>query len=134
MIKYFVFIIILSSVFFMPCALFSQTSSEFSRFENFFEIRSHKHNWSEQLRNNDNEINFTFSVLFFLYKEVLSSQDIESCVMHPSCSVYAIENIKKNGVFIGLLNSFDRLTRCNPGKNKHLPIDKETGKYFDPVD
>ena len=120
--------------FTFSCFLSAQSNQELNDFKNFFEIKPHNHNWTDQLKNNENEINMIFSVLFVFYKEVLSNQDIEACVMTPSCSVYVIESIKKKGVVFGLLNGFDRLTRCNPGKNKNLPIDKSTGKYYDPVD
>ncbi|MBK7094838.1 MAG: membrane protein insertion efficiency factor YidD [Saprospiraceae bacterium] len=127
--KLFLFVLFLA----FSCFLSAQSNQELNDFKNFFEIKPHKHNWADQLKNNENEINMIFSVLFVFYKEVLSNQDIEACVMTPSCSVYAIESIKKKGVVFGLLNGFDRLTRCNPGKSKNLPIDKSTGKYYDPV-
>lgn len=126
------------SIFFVVFFYFSpyvlgQQGTKIGDFKNFFEVKEHKHQWTNQLKNNDNEIILIFSTLFVLYKELISSQDVDVCVMTPSCSVYAIENIKKNGLFFGLLNAFDRLTRCNPGKKKDLPIDVETGKYYDPV-
>lgn len=125
-------ILIVVFLYFSFCA-YGQQGTEIKDFNNFFEVKVHKHQWTDQLKNNDNEINLIFSALFVLYKELISSQDVDACVMTPSCSVYAIENIKKNGLFFGLLNAFDRLTRCNPGKHKDLPIDVETGKYYDPV-
>ena len=113
---------------------YCQQEKEVSKFEDFFEVKTEKHNWAEHLKNNENEVDLVFSVLFFLYKEVLSSQDIDACVFTPSCSVYAIENIKKYGFVLGMLNSFDRLTRCNHGQHKHLPVDPEARKYYDPVE
>lgn len=114
--------------------VYCQHENEVSKFENFFEVKSEKHNWAEHLKNNENEVDFVFSLLFFVYKEVLSSQDVDACVFSPSCSVYAIESIKKHGITVGLLNSFDRITRCHPGQHKCLPIDPGTGKYYDPVE
>jgi putative component of membrane protein insertase Oxa1/YidC/SpoIIIJ protein YidD len=126
--------VLIVSVFYFTSNINGQEGTKIKDFNNFFEVHEHKHNWTNQLKDNDNEINLIFSGLFVLYKELISSQDVDACVMTPTCSVYAIENIKKNGLFFGLLNAFDRLTRCNPGKHKDLPIDVETGKYYDPVD
>ncbi len=106
--------------------------TEFSKFNNFFEPKVHHHNWSSQLTNNRNEAKFVFSVLFVLYKDVLSSQDVDSCVFTPSCSVYAVESVKKNGAIYGIMDAFDRLTRCNPAP-KQFSIDPNTHKYYDPV-
>lgn len=69
-----------------------------------------------------------------MYKEILSSQVIDACVFTPSCSVYAIESIKRKGVIVGFFTAIDRLTRCNPGRNKNMPIDSATGKYYDPLE
>jgi uncharacterized protein len=118
----------------LPFKGFAQDLGDIKKFENLFAEKSHIHNWEEQLKNNKNELNFIFSVLFVMYKELLSSQDIDACVFTPSCSVYAIESIKRKGVIIGYFNAIDRLTRCNPGRNKNLPVDLETGKYYDPLE
>ena len=61
----------------------------------------------------ENEIAFIFSNLFLFYKKYMSSQDISSCSFTPSCSVYALKAIKKQGLIIGVINFFDRFTRCN---------------------
>jgi putative component of membrane protein insertase Oxa1/YidC/SpoIIIJ protein YidD len=83
---------------------------------------------------NVNELTFIFSAAFVIYKEVFSSQDIDACVFTPSCSVYAIESIKQQGVVVGFFSAIDRLTRCNPWPKKGVPIDLKTGKYWDPVE
>ncbi len=105
----------------------------YDNFRDLFKAKVHKHNWSHHLKESRNELNFVFSLLFLAYKEVFSSQDIDACVFTPSCSVYAIETIKKNGAVLGTFDAFDRISRCNPGRNKHRQIDKKTGKFFDPV-
>jgi len=111
----------------------AQTQKDLIKFQNLFAVKSEKHNWEKELKNNTNEVTFIFSATFVLYKEVISSQDIDACVFTPSCSVYAIESIKKDGVLNGFFSAVDRLTRCNPGRNKDLPVDLKTGKYYDPV-
>lgn len=37
-----------------------------------------------------------------------------SCRYIPSCSCYAKECIKNNGIFYGLILTFKRLIKCNP--------------------
>jgi hypothetical protein len=82
--------------------------------------------------NNKNEFELIFSGLFLTYKSVFSSQDIPgSCSFTPSCSEYGLLSIKKKGIFLGILNTFDRLERCNGMASKQYPVDDHTGKYID---
>jgi putative component of membrane protein insertase Oxa1/YidC/SpoIIIJ protein YidD len=118
----------------LPLKGFTQNLEDIRKFENLFAENSHIHNYREQLKNNKNELSFIFSASFVLYKEILSSQDIDACVFTPSCSVYAIESIKRKGVIIGFFTAIDRLTRCNPGRKKNMPVDSATGKYYDPLE
>lgn len=125
------FAIILFSI--LSVNLFSQTTEDEKKFENLFAVEAETTHYHDQLKDNKNEVNFLFSLLFVMYKDVISSQDVDMCVFTPSCSVYAIESIKQKGIVAGYLSAIDRLTRCNPGRNKNLPIDPATGKYYDPV-
>ncbi|MGD0755054.1 MAG: membrane protein insertion efficiency factor YidD [Bacteroidales bacterium] len=118
----------------LPFKCLAQNQEDLKMFKNLFAEKSHNHKWGDQLKDNKNEITFIFSATFVLYKEIFSSQDIDACVFTPSCSVYAIESIKRKGVIPGFLNAIDRLTRCNPGHKKDMPIDLSTGKYYDPVE
>jgi putative component of membrane protein insertase Oxa1/YidC/SpoIIIJ protein YidD len=118
----------------LPLKGFAQNAEDIKKFENLFAEKTHTHVWISQLSDNRNELSFIFSAFFVMYKEVLSSQDIDACVFSPSCSVYTIESIKRRGVITGIFSGIDRLTRCNPGRNKNLPVDPETGKYYDPVE
>ena len=113
---------------------FAQNPRDIKKFENLFADKNHVYNWGVQLKDNKNELTFVFSAFFVLYKEIISSQDIDACVFTPSCSVYAIESIKRKGVVVGFFTAIDRLTRCNPGRNKNVPLDPVTGKYYDPVE
>jgi len=117
----------------LPFDLFAQNREDLKKFEDLFAENNHKHNWGPVIADSKNEFSFIFSVLFVTYKEVLSSQDIDACVFTPSCSVYALECIKQRGIVAGFFDSMDRLTRCNPGGKKNIPLDPVTGKYFDPV-
>ncbi len=82
-------------------------------------------------KNNSNEVQYFFSGLFLFYKTFISSQDGQSCSFTPSCSEYGIAAVKKHGVLVGMVITFDRLARCNglsPEKyvvdeKKHLLID-----------
>jgi putative component of membrane protein insertase Oxa1/YidC/SpoIIIJ protein YidD len=118
----------------LPLTCLAQNPADLKKFENLFAENNHKQNWGYQLKNNKNELAFIFSLTFVFYKEILSSQDIDVCVFTPSCSVYAIESIKRKGAITGFFTAIDRLTRCNPGRNKNMPVDPVTGKFYDPVE
>jgi putative membrane protein insertion efficiency factor len=73
----------------------------------------HHHHFVSENEMGSNEIKLILYNLFKGYKLFISSQDQRSCTFTPSCSVYAIETIKKNGILKGFLDTMDRLTRCN---------------------
>jgi putative component of membrane protein insertase Oxa1/YidC/SpoIIIJ protein YidD len=81
-----------------------------------------------------NVVKFVESALFYFYQEYISSQDGSHCTFYPSCSAYARQSIRKKGLFIGLLCTFDRLTRCNGLNNDKYPMNQKTGLLYDPVD
>ena len=85
-------------------------------------------------KNNTNEIQLLFSGLFLFYKNFISSQDGSSCAFTPSCSEYGMIAVKKQGVIIGVINTFDRLTRCNGFNPDKYPIHSETHLFYDPVE
>jgi len=66
-----------------------------------------------------------------IYQKGISSQDLPSCVFHPSCSRFAFGCIEQYGVFRGILLAADRLLRCNPFVRKYYEFDGE--KFVDPV-
>lgn len=70
---------------------------------------------------------------FRFYKAFISSQDHMSCVFTPSCSEYAVQAIQKQGIFGGMLNTFDRLTRCNGLRPNDYHIDPHARLLVDPV-
>jgi putative component of membrane protein insertase Oxa1/YidC/SpoIIIJ protein YidD len=112
---------------------FGQTKSEVLGFKPFFRTIPH-HDTYEYAKKTNNEIELVFSGLFLTYKYFISSQDVVSCVFYPSCSVYAIQSIQKQGLVIGTLSAFDRLTRCNGLSPENYEIQKETHLFYDPVD
>lgn len=83
-----------------------------------------------------NMAEFTGSVtgtLFVFYKTAISSQDYYSCNFTPSCSEHAHQAITRQGIFFGLLNSLDRLTRCHGLSRRNYPIDPKTFLLSDPL-
>jgi uncharacterized protein len=127
-----IFIIILFLSSNLIC-LFGQNYNEIRQFSNLFEHEKHKDEFVIA-RNNTNEIQLLFSGLFLAYKHFISSQDVASCVFYPSCSVFALQAIKKQGLLPGVLNAFDRLTRCNPLSPEKYEKYQNTGLLYDPVE
>ena len=109
----------------------SQTIGEFEQLKKSVKINESKKSYSEA-RDNENELQLTFSMLFLFYKSFISSQDNSKCNFTPSCSEYALQCIKKFGLIKGSLNALDRLSRCNGlapeqyevDEKQHLLIDK----------
>ena len=66
------------------------------------------------------------------YQKGISSQDLPSCVFHPSCSRFAFLAIQNYGFAKGWLLASDRLLRCNPFAYQYeYPF--QNHKFFDPV-
>ncbi|MBN1388734.1 MAG: membrane protein insertion efficiency factor YidD [Bacteroidales bacterium] len=90
--------------------------------------------YTKPLRESENEIDITVSVVFLSYKTFFSSQDMPTCIFTPSCSEYALEAFQKKGLLIGWLSTFDRLSRCHGlVKPDHYPFDFEKRRFYDPV-
>ncbi len=119
--------------FFISSLGFSQSKNEINILHNIYDTNKHTHNFSFAKRNNTNEIKQLFTGFFLVYKEFISSQDANSCVFYPSCSVYAIQSIKSKGAVLGLLDAFDRLTRCNKLSPEQYQIHHKTKLMYNPV-
>jgi len=52
--------------------------------------------------------------LLTLYRYAISPLLGSNCRFHPSCSVYAMEALRKHGLFAGLRLTIWRVLRCNP--------------------
>lgn len=85
----------------------------------------HQHSFGHYMEQCSNEAEVIFTGFFLGYKHLFSSQDSRSCTFEPSCSVYAIETIRKNGLIKGFLDSVDRLTRCNGLSPGNYEIDQQ---------
>jgi putative component of membrane protein insertase Oxa1/YidC/SpoIIIJ protein YidD len=72
-------------------------------------------------------------LIFYFYKKYISSQDAVKCAFIPSCSEYSVQSIHHNGLFVGILDSFDRLSRCHTFSRDKYEIDPKTKLFIDPV-
>ncbi|MBU2650605.1 MAG: membrane protein insertion efficiency factor YidD [Bacteroidetes bacterium] len=57
---------------------------------------------------------FPFLLLIYVYRYVISPLTPASCRHLPTCSEYAVESLKKHGIFKGLWLSVRRISRCHP--------------------
>jgi len=90
-------------------------------------IHNHSHSYFKDCTNG---LQVSYTALFAIYKEFFSSQDGRSCTFSPSCSVYAIETVKKRGL-LGFADAIDRLTRCNGLSPENYEIDQENHLLID---
>jgi len=72
------------------------------------------------------------SVLVF-YKRFVSSQDGSRCQFTPTCSEYAVQAAQRNGLALGTLAAFDRLSRCH-GFSRHRYAHSRDERLIDPVE
>ncbi len=112
----------------------SQTKTEMEHLKKLDKPSFHQHDYSQIKNNVKNEYQFLSSRLFLFYKYFISSQDASQCSFTPSCSVYAARAINKQGAAIGLINFFDRFTRCNNLSPELYPRHPETKLLYDPVE
>ena len=97
-----------------------------------FSFQKDRQDFKKYFKNSVSEGNILVSLSFLFYKKYLSSQDVDACVFNPSCSVYTIEAVQKNGAVRGLLDGFDRLLRCHPFATEHdYHYNSFTKKYDD---
>ncbi len=114
--------------------IIAQKINDIEKFTYLFENKEEKPNYRTHLKENSNELKQISSFLFIFYKEFFSSQDGNHCVFQPSCSIYTIEAVKKQGVVIGLMNGIDRLSRCNRLSPENYKMYKNTNLFYDPLD
>lgn len=94
------------------------------------EVNESEHNYPIDFKN---EFRLVFSAFYHFYKAFISSQDANNCAFHPSCSTYAFETIKTNGL-LGIFDTFDRLTRCNGFSSDKYTKHTDTQHLHDPVE
>tara|TARA_B100000902_G_C27211347_1_gene864526 strand:+ start:1036 stop:1275 length:240 start_codon:yes stop_codon:yes gene_type:complete len=65
------------------------------------------------------------------YQLILSPLLGPSCRFQPTCSNYAIEALKKHGIFNGIWLTLKRLIKCNPwGGQGFDPVPKKNKNIF----
>lgn len=116
----------------IPLSGFSQSQAEFQLASQMMNKAPKKVEYTFA-KTNTNELQMLFSGLFLGYKALISSQDGNSCTFIPSCSEYGMIAVKKKGAVIGVISTFDRLTRCNGLSPEKYARDPKTGLYIDPV-
>lgn len=122
-----IFTILLAFTF----SLHAQSSVEVNSFSSLFEPVVTKADYSLKI-DPSNEFKLILTGGFAFYKTFVSSQDGVKCTFYPSCSVYALNTIKTNGL-IGVLDAIDRLTRCNGISPEKYHIHEPSQRFYDPV-
>ena len=124
----FIFVLTLSG---FVCGVSAQ-KNEKKELRNLFEVPDHT-SYNSYIKNSSNELEFTAALLFVGYKTFFSSQDMQSCVFYPSCSVYAVECLRQEPFPKSVFKVFDRLTRCHPFASPKYYKIHESGQFYDPV-
>lgn len=114
------------------CSLHSQTADEVSSFSKLFKPAENKSDYSLKI-DPANEFKLILTGGFAFYKTFVSSQDGVKCTFYPSCSVYALNTIKTNGL-LGVFDAIDRLTRCNGISPEKYHIHEPSQRFYDPVE
>ena len=66
---------------------------------------------------------YLFIVPIWIYQKVISPFFPSSCRFNPTCSVYAIDAIKKKGPFSGFWLAIKRIAKCHPwGGSGYDPV------------
>jgi putative component of membrane protein insertase Oxa1/YidC/SpoIIIJ protein YidD len=110
---------------------FSQNKIDYSVFKDLYktDIQIHK---KEKIKiKPESEIEYIAYGFYSFYKIIVSSQDENHCYFYPSCSDFALLSIKKQGFILGLISSFDRLSRCRYSEKPKYPVQEKTGLYID---
>jgi putative membrane protein insertion efficiency factor len=68
-------------------------------------------------------LSFPFIVLIKIYQYVISPLIGPKCRFTPTCSHYAVDALKKYGLFRGTWLALKRISKCHPGG----------GSGYDPV-
>lgn len=68
-------------------------------------------------------IEFIVLLPVYIYRYTISPLSPPSCRYTPTCSQYAIEAVKKHGIFKGGWLAVKRLSRCHPwGESGYDPV------------
>lgn len=117
-----------------PCA--AQSSIDRAFFNQLYGTTitaQHKAKTDNQVAQDKNELAVTGTVLYKVYRNLISSQDGSTCKFHPTCSAYCKTAMTKNGLILGGIQAIDRLTRCNGLSPQKYRIDIRRRKLVDHV-
>jgi putative membrane protein insertion efficiency factor len=68
-------------------------------------------------------LSYPFILLIWIYQRLISPLLGAKCRFTPTCSHYAVEAIKKYGVFKGFWLAVKRISRCHPwGGSGYDPV------------
>ncbi len=68
-------------------------------------------------------VTFVLLIPIYFYRYAISPMKPATCRFTPTCSVYAIESIKKHGPVKGLVLALKRLLKCHPwGGSGYDPV------------
>ncbi len=109
----------------------AQTKSQLTEILETTYKHEHKHYSID--KNAQNEYQLVISAMFTAYKRFISSQDASSCSFSPSCSEYAVIAINQQGLFWGIINFFDRFSRCTGMSPEQYQFDDYNHLLIDPV-
>ncbi len=125
---------ILMSMLIMSNAVSAQSAADLSSMQNIFEPPPPIDYKEMSSLKSEKEVKLVFGTMFLFYKKFVSSQDGSACNFTPSCSVYGLQCVQQHGPLRGMMQGFDRLTRCNSLNRHQYPMDRNTGLLIDPVD
>lgn len=128
--KTMIFILILLTGF--GRSVTGQPASDIERLKRCYPVVDHKEKVIQTKADWSNELTLILTVGFNVYKKYVSSQDAVHCAFYPSCSIYALETIKVNGL-LGIFDAIDRLTRCNSFSPEKYTTHQETHRFYDPI-
>jgi hypothetical protein len=75
------------------------------------------------------------SGLIGIFRTYISPVDGDRCPSYPSCSQYGLEAIRKHGVLVGLVMTFDRLIHESDEIRIAPPVKvSDSYRYYDPVE
>lgn len=118
---------------FITLSGYCQTQDDYNIARNLFSESHQAHFHSHTFLPDSVSGNSTVFGLFWLYKRFIASQDAGHCRFYPSCSQYAVQSVDHYGFIAGVMNSLDRLMRCNSFSMVSYPKEKKTGLLYDPV-
>ena len=125
--------IIIILLILINCIIRSQSLSDINFMKIVDKEIHQKKNKIKLKKNHSSEYDLFFDLGIVIYKNYVSSQDASSCSFTPSCSIYAMNAIKKEGFLFGYLNFWDRFSRCNSLNKEDYHIDQDNHLLIDPV-